>query len=576
MINSLERPLRAVRLAFLPVVIFSFGINLLMLTAPLFMMQVYDRVLSSHSVETLILLMAVAAFALVTMALLEFIRGVALARIAAWLQQQLGETLFMGSIIDSLRGAPSTAQTLRDLSSFCSFLTGPSVFSLLDLPWTPIFLAILFMLHPLLGTIALIGALLLFGLAIANEVAMRAPLQKANQSEVAAHKTAEGAVSNSEVILAMGMLSGLLNRWRERADLALALKAEANERNSMFLSTSKFIRMVLPVGILAGGAWLVLQDQLTPGGMIAASILMGRALAPVEQAIGSWRAGINARISFKRIKDQITRTPERGIGMTLPQPQGALTVEGVSFIYQGHSEATLRNVSFDLEPGESIGIIGPTASGKTTLARLLVGNLAPRTGHVRLDGAEVGQWDPEDRGQHVGYLPQGLELFDGSVRDNIARFTNATDEAVVQAAKKAGAHNLILRLPNGYDTQVGNGGTSLSGGQRQRIALARALFGEPRFIVLDEPNASLDSEGEQALIDAVAQLRTEGVTVVIFAHRPNVLVGATKILLLLKGVVQALGSPAEVLPGVIRSSTAHSHITGSGQSDVSIIQNETS
>jgi PrtD family type I secretion system ABC transporter len=576
MTNSLERPLRAVRLAFLPVVIFSFGINLLMLTAPLFMMQVYDRVLSSHSVETLILLMVVAAFALITMALLEFIRGVALARIAAWLQQQLGEPLFMGSIIDSLRGAPSTAQTLRDLSSFCSFLTGPSVFSLLDLPWTPIFLAILFILHPLLGTIALIGALLLFGLAIANEVAMRAPLQKANQSEVAAHKTAEGAVSNSEVILAMGMLSGLLNRWKEQADLALALKAEANERNSMFLSTSKFIRMVLPVGILAGGAWLVLQDQMTPGGMIAASILMGRALAPVEQAIGSWRAGINARISFNRIKDQIARTPERRIGMTLPQPQGALTVEGVSFIYQGHSEATLRNVSFALEPGESIGIIGPTASGKTTLARLLVGNLNPRTGHVRLDGAEVGQWDPEDRGQHVGYLPQGLELFEGSVRDNIARFTNATDEAVVQAAKKAGAHNLILRLPNGYDTQVGNGGTSLSGGQRQRITLARALFGEPRFIVLDEPNASLDSEGEQALIDAIAQLRKEGVTVVIIAHRPNVLVGATKILLLLKGVVQALGSPAEVLPGVIRSSTAHSHITGSGQSDVSIIQNETS
>ena len=548
---QLNEALGACRGGFLAVVAFSLGINVLMLTAPLFMLQVFDRVLSSRSTDTLVMLMLVAGFALMALAALDAIRATVLIRLSTWLDARISGSVLAGSVLATLRNAiDPSVQALRDLATFRTFLSGPGIFPVLDAPWTPIFLGVIFMLHPLLGWLSLAGASVLFALALTNELATRNLLAASSVASFKALNRAEAAVRNADVIEAMGMMPQLVRRWHRQNAESLDLQARASSRSTSITSASKFLRLVLQIGILGVGAWLVIESELTPGAMIAASILMGRALAPVEQAIGSWKQMVAARGAYQRMKRQLDETPVRGLGMPLPAPSGHVSVEGLSFVFPGASEPILRNVNFELHAGEALGLIGPTAVGKTTLARLMIGNLAPRTGHVRLDGMDVAEWDSDDMGRHVGYLPQDIELFSGTVRENIARMADGEPDAVIAAARIAGMHEMVLGMAQGYDTEIGEGGTALSGGQRQRIGLARAVYGDPRFVVLDEPNANLDGAGEAALSDAIDTLKERGATIVVIAHRPSVLRQVDKVVVLRDGTVDKFGPREQVIPGV--------------------------
>lgn len=549
--GPLEKALIECKRDFIAVAGFSLAINLLMLAVPIYMLQLFDRVLSSSSTETLILLTIIVIVALAVFALLEAIRGHVMTELGTWLDRQLGPPILSGSVTLNLRGpGEPSVQGLRDLGTFRTFLAGPAMFPILDAPWMPIFVAIIFVLHPLLGWVALGGALVLFGLAVANELASRKPLAKASGLSIRALNQAESVVRNADAIEAMGMMPNLIKRWREKNSEMLELQGLASVRSGRISALSKFCRMVLQVSMLGTGAWLALEGELSPGAMIAGSILMARALAPVEQAIGSWKQMVSARGAYRRMKGQLAAAPPPSETMPLPAPDGRVEAETVTYAHPGATEPTLRSVSFTLVPGESMGLIGPSASGKTTLARLIVGNLQPRVGHLRLDSMDVAEWHSEDRGRHVGYLPQDVELFPGSVRDNIARMGEAQPEAVIDAARIAGVHEMILRLPQGYDTEIGESGASLSGGERQRIALARALYGTPKLVVLDEPNASLDQAGEQALLDAIETLKEREVTLIVIAHRPSVLRHVDKILVLREGAVQTFGPRDEVIPQV--------------------------
>jgi PrtD family type I secretion system ABC transporter len=547
----LREALDACRGGFVAIAIFSMCINILMLTAPLYMLQLFDRVLASRSGDTLVLLTIIAAAAILTLALLDAVRGQAMVRIGTWLDRRVSGEVLSASIAATLdKGTDPSIQGLRDLQTFRTFLTGPAVFPIMDAPWTPMFLAVIFMLHPTLGFISLGGAVLLFSLALANEISTRKLLMMSGGASIKALHQAEAAVRNADVIEAMGMMPSLIQRWHKRNAESIKLQALASQRSGSITAASKFIRLVLQIGILGAGAWLAIQQELSPGSMIAASIIMGRALAPVEQAIGSWRSAIAARNAFKRVRQQLAEAAPRGQGMPLPPPTGALSVESVSYIHPGSKTPVLHNIEFALQPGEVMGLIGPSAAGKTTLARLLVGNLRPRAGHVRLDGAEISTWDPEDRGQYIGYLPQDVELFAGTVRENIARMSEGTPESVVAAARLADVHEIVLGLNGGYDAEIGQGGMVMSGGQRQRLALARAVYGDPKFIVLDEPNANLDHVGEQALVRTIDMLRENGVTLVVIAHRPSILRHVDKILVLRDGQVQMFGPRDEVMQKV--------------------------
>jgi PrtD family type I secretion system ABC transporter len=550
----LKQALAACRGGFVAVVVFSLFINVLMLTAPLYMLQIFDRVIASRSEDTLLYLTLIAGVALLTLAALEITRSRIMVGLSSWLDKQLSGTVLEGSIGLSVAaaGAPSI-QGLRDLSTFRTFLAGPGMFPILDAPWTPIFIAVIFLMHPVLGWLALGGAIILFCLALANEVTTRDLLRRSGGASITALRQAESAVRNAHVIEAMGMMPNLVKRWHSKNAEMLDFQARASTRAGAFTATSRFIRQGLQIGMLAAGAWLALGGEITAGMMIAAAILMSRALAPVEQAIGSWKSAIAAREAYQRVRDQLAATPVRGEEMPLPRPEGQLAVEGVTYFHPSAAEATLRGVSFRLEPGEVLGLIGPTAAGKTTLAALLVGIAKPRVGHVRLDGADMADWASEDLGRHIGYLPQDIELFAGTVRDNIARMGEADPESVISAAQLAGVHEMILQLPNAYETEIGEAGAALSGGQRQRIALARSVFGHPRFVVLDEPNASLDAAGEEALINAIVTLKKRGTTLVVITHRPSILRHVDKALVLRTGTVEAFGPPSEVLPTVTRA-----------------------
>jgi len=533
---------------FIVIAVFGLAINLLMLTAPLFMMQVFDRVITSRNTDTLLLLMLIAGFALMTMAMLEGVRTFVLVRISTWLDMQIGGAALTASIVSTLTsGKDASIQALRDLGTFRSFLTGPSVFPILDAPFAPIFLGIMFLLHPVLGWIALIGAFILLGLAIANEMATRKLLGQSSGQSMVAMKQAETASRNADVIEAMGMMPQLVQRWNRHHAEALELQANASDRGGIIAAASKFIRLMLQIGVTGAGAWLVIEGDMTAGSMIAGSIIMGRALAPVEQAIGSWKGFLSARSAYWRLKAQLDTSAVRQEVMALPKPKGAISVEGLSYTHINTTEPILRNISFRIDPGEVLGIIGPTAAGKTTLVRILVGNLKPRIGHARLDNMDVAEWSADDRGKHIGYLPQDIELFPGTIRENIARMGDGDPADVIAAAKKAGIHEMILRMEKGYETEIGEGGAALSGGQRQRIGLARALYGDPSFLVLDEPNANLDSIGETALMSAMESLRAEGMTIFVIAHRPNILKHVDKILVLKDGMVQEFGYRDDVM-----------------------------
>lgn len=545
--------------AFFAIAAFSAFINLLMLVSPLYMMQVYDRVLHSRSEATLLMLTIITVGLLGVLALLEVIRSRILVRVGGRLDQLLSERVLSAQFRASLyKIGANPGQASRDFDTVRQFLTGQAIFPFFDAPWSLLTLALMFMFHPVLGLIALCGGIALFSLALVNEAVTKKPLEAANRNAVMAASTIDSSMRNAEVLEAMGMFSNFRNRWTRRREEILRLQAVASDRAGVIMGLTKFTRLVLQTAILGGGAWLVIHEQITPGLIIAGSIMMGRALAPVEQAMGTWKQFVGARIAHRRLNELLSHVPQQQERTALPRPTGQLKVESVVVVPPGSKVPTLSRVSFDLAAGQVLGVIGPSGAGKSTLARLLVGAWLPYAGTVRVDGADLHNWNPEARGGFVGYLPQDVELFDGSVAENIARFGEMDSEAIVIAAKRAGVHDMILHLPQGYDTPIGTGGCALSGGQRQRIGLARAVFGSPCIVILDEPNSNLDEEGESALVHAITELKRTGTTVIIISHRPSILSVTDRMLVLAEGTVRMFGNRAEVLAKFTRPVVATS------------------
>lgn len=548
--TPLARSLKTARQAFVWVGIFSFFLNVLMLVTPIYMMQVFDRVLSSGRTETLLLLTMIAGIALVALGALEALRTHLLNRIGAWIDGQLSTQLLGSSLASRLHGVSLGAQPLRDLAQIRQFVGSNAINPLFDSPWVPIFVAVIWLLHWWLGALALAAAVMLFLLALANDLATRKALTQANELSVGAYRQAEAAVRNADVVQAMGMLPAIQRNYAAANAEANTLQMVAGDRGGAIMGLSKFVRLFVQVGILGLGAYLVLQGQLTAGSMIAGSILLGRCLAPVEQAIGAWRSFIGARDAHGRIEKLMQAAPQPAEQMSLPAPRGHLEVDRVTFVPPGSQTPVLKQVSLELQPGEALGVIGPSAAGKSTLCKLMVGIWAPTAGHIRLDSADVYTWNREDFGKHVGYLPQEVELFAGTIRDNIARMKDADPMAVIEAAQLADVHRMILHLPDGYDTEIGDRGAVLSGGQRQRIGLARALFGKPSLVILDEPNANLDQDGEQALLQSIQSLKQRDCTVVMVAHRPSALAHIDKLVVLRDGVVEMFGARDDILQRV--------------------------
>ncbi|WP_024586259.1 type I secretion system permease/ATPase [Aliihoeflea sp. 2WW] len=540
------------RRAILPLVLFTAGINVLMLTSAVYMLQIYDRVLSSHSLETLAALTAIALVALMTMAALEAVRSRILVKVGTWLGRRLAPLVLRSAVAEEAGGQRTrSTSALRDAEQLRAFLSGPAVTPLLDAPWAPIFLAVIFLIHPILGFFACAGAVLLFALAICAELLTRRAIDHAATGQRLMYGQAENVLRNAEAIEAMGMLNGFLRRWQREVDTASNAHERAGNRAGYIQSIARFLRFCLQVGILGLGAWLVLRQEILPGAMVAASIILGRAMAPVEQAIGAVKSVQTTRAAYRRLKTLGEVTPPAREHLPLPRPEGRLRVEHLVIRLPGANRAILDNVSFRLEPGESLGIVGSTASGKSSLARALVGAWRPTLGAVRLDNMDVAQWAAGDRGKYVGYLPQDVELVGNTVGEAIARLDDVADpavaSAVIAAARLANLHETIKALPKGYETEIGDGGVYLSGGQRQRIGFARALYGAPALIVLDEPNANLDREGEEALVETIAALKAQACTMVIVAHRPRILETVDHLLVLEQGRMELFGPRPEVL-----------------------------
>ena len=546
--NVLEEALGALKRFFVTAGVFSFFINALMLVPAIYMLQVYDRVLVSRNETTLYMLTLIVIGFYVVMGGLEWLRSRLMVQAGLRLDAELNDKVLSSAFRQNLRQSGASAdQPLGDLATVRQFLTGNGLFAFFDAPWAPLFIGVIFLMHPLLGLVSLIGALVLLGLALLTEYRTQKPLAAANQAAIAANQYATNSFRNAEVIEAMGMFPALRTRWYALHSRMLALQAVASERAGSISAATRFTRISLQSLILGFGALLVIAGEITPGVMIAASILMGRALAPVEQAIGAWKQFVASRSAHGRLKTLLADHTPREPRLSLPQPRGEYRVESVVAAAPGGSVPILKGVSLAIPQGTVVGVIGPSGSGKSTLARLLVGVWGAASGKVRLDGADVHAWDKAELGPWIGYLPQDVELFDGTVAENIARFGELDSEAIVQAATLAGVHDMILHLPQGYDTPIGNAGCALSGGQRQRIALARALYGNPSVVVLDEPNSNLDDVGETALVAAVKQLKAAGRTVVLITHRTSVLSVIDSLLVLRDGQVHAYGPPAEVL-----------------------------
>ena len=534
-----------------PLCLFSFAANLLLLVSSIYMLQVFDRVLSSGSLDTLLWLTVAAVFAIAIYGVLELARRRLLSRTGAWFDTQLAGPVIRRSVDARLSGVRSEAG-LADVQEMKIFLGGDAILAFLDAPWTPIFILVIWLLHPALGWLAIAGAILLFVVAIVNDRLTRRLLQKSRVALQHNQSAAQQYLDNAETVRALGMLGPLLDVWQK----ARRGIRDDTERSSAvthgLTSLTKSVRLTLQVLILGTGAWFVLQGELTGGGMIAASIILSRALSPVERALSAWRSYVSARTARKNLADLFQAVGSGNASLTLPNPTGELTIENLRYQPQHANAPIIKQANLHLEPGETCGIIGPSGSGKSTLCRLIVGAWKPTFGHVRLDGADVASWDPDELGQHIGYLPQTVELFPGTIAQNIARMRESDDEAVIEAARLADVHEMILRLPEGYNTDVGLHGHRLSGGQKQRIALARALFGEPALIVLDEPNSNLDNPGEQALLRSLVKLKQNGRTILVVAHQPSTLRTADKVLVLKEGMVEAFGERDEVLRSVMR------------------------
>jgi ATP-binding cassette subfamily C exporter for protease/lipase len=546
--NEIAQALASFRGTFRTVAVFSAIINLLMLVPSIYMLQVYDRVLPSQNETTLLMLTLLMLGAFLLMSALEFIRSFVLIRVGARLDMQLNKRVYTAAFEQNLRrGGGNAGQALQDLTNIRQFLTGNALFAFFDAPWFPIYLIVIFMFEPTLGIFALCGTAVLVVLAFVNEKVSKKPLGEANTMAIASSNLATNNLRNAEVIESMGMLPNLMQRWFKLHGKFLQLQAEASEKSGIVNAATKFFQTALQSLVLGLGALLAIEGKITPGMMIAASILMGKALGPVQMVIGVWKQWSSTRSAYQRLSELLDTNPPRQPGMALPKPQGVVSVEGVSAAPPGSPVALLKGLTFAIQPGDALGVIGPSGSGKSTLARLLVGVWPAALGKVRLDGADIFQWNKDELGPYIGYLPQDIELFGGTISENIARFGEVDADQVIDAARRAGVHDMILHFPKGYDTPLGDGGAGLSGGQKQRIGLARALYGDPSLIVLDEPNSNLDDVGEQALVAAIRDLRERGKTIVLITHRTSIIGVTSKLLLLRDGVAQMFGPSDQVL-----------------------------
>ncbi|ENJ1587899.1 type I secretion system permease/ATPase [Vibrio parahaemolyticus] len=546
---------------------FSLFINLLVLAIPLYMLQVYNRVISSYSTDTLLLLTIIVLAALFTMSIIDIARAQMSKSFGFWMDAKLSVFMLKRSIqYQSHTGKSYTSQVLRDIQTIKSFLSSQAPYPLLDAPWTPLFILFVYLLHPLLGHIALLGSVVLFSLGLINELMTRKTMQESEVRAISHISSAELATQNANSILAMGMMNAFLEQWQSRVQSVSVLEERVAGKSIYMANFSKCVRGSLQIFLLGGGAWLVIQHEITAGAMIASSILMSRALSPMEQAIGTWRSAMSARTAYKRLKeiDAIVRQDESD--MPLPKPKGHYELTGLTYRHPGATEPVLSSITLSIPPGVSVGVIGPSGTGKSTFARLLLGNIRPLAGKVTLDGMEVSTWASEDRGVHVGYLAQEVELFPGTIRENIARFKEEDPAKVIKAAQLAGCHELILKKNKGYDFVIGENGRGLSGGERQRIALARAVYGDPSIVVFDEANANLDGEGEVAYQHLIAHLKSQGSTIVVIAHNPSTLRQMDRLLYLADGRAKLYGARDEVLK----------RLMGEDRTDIPRVKNEQS
>ncbi len=553
--SELSQALASCRGAFVATALMSGMSNILMLTGAIFMLEIYDRVLPSRSVPTLVALVCLAGGLFFAQALLDIIRGRVLVRIGARLDEQLSDRVYDTVVRLPLKVGNRTdgLQPLRDLDSVRSFLSGTGPTALFDLPWLPIYLAICFAFHPYIGLAALVGAIILGILTLMTEVMMREPTRAATGFAMTRMSLAESSRRNAEALKAMGMTAPIAAMWQDANRKYMASQQGASDVAGGFGAISRVLRMALQSGVLAVGAYLVINQQATAGIIIAGSILSARALAPVDLVIGNWKGFVSARQGWERLTRLLAMLPAEAPPMALQPPVKSLAVENVAVVPPGSERAVIHDVSFLLEGGHGLGIIGPSGSGKSSLARALIGVWQPARGRVRLDGASLDQWATDALGAYIGYLPQDVELMAGTVAQNIARFASPPDaDAVVAAARAAGVHDLIVNLPEGYETAVGENGSGLSAGQAQRIALARALYGNPFLVVLDEPNSNLDAEGDEALSRAIMSVRARNGVVIVVAHRPSAIASVDQLLMMNQGRVQAFGPKDEVLAKVMR------------------------
>jgi PrtD family type I secretion system ABC transporter len=548
--SELATALGACRRAFIAIAFFSGMSNILMLSGALFMLEVYDRVLPSRSVPTLVALLFLVAGLYAAQGVIDMIRSRILVRIGHSLDEAMSlrvyETIVRLPLKIGAKGDGS--QPIRDLDAVRGFLSGSGPVAFFDLPWMPVYIAICFLFHPYIGLTALTGAIILIALTVLTEVQTRRPTRSASQFAVARNTLLEASRRNAEAITAMGMVGRISKRWNDLNRNYVAAGGRASDVGGGLGAMSKVLRLLLQSTILAVGAWLVINQQSTPGIIIAGSILGARALAPVDLAIANWRGFVGARQSWQRLSKLLGHLPPQNEPMPLKPPSRTLVVQNAAVVPPGQQKIVCQDVNFTLAAGKALGVIGPTASGKSSLARMLVGVWAPLRGTVRLDGATLDQWSPESLGRHIGYVPQDVELFNGTVAQNISRFEDPPDpDAVIAAAQAAGVHDLIINLPDGYETVVGEQGSALSAGQAQRVALARALYRDPFLVVLDEPNSNLDAEGDEALTRAILGLRARGAITVVVAHRPSAIAGVDYILIMAKGRQQQFGPKEEIL-----------------------------
>lgn len=555
--NELRDILFSFKRVFFFIGVFSFIINLLMLVPALYMLQIYDRVLVSRSMQTLIALTIVMLGMYILLGLMEWIRSRIVVRAGNKMDERVSSKTFSAAFSNALKvGSGNAEQSFSDLTQVRQFLTGRGLFAFFDVPWTPIYIVVIWMLHPSIGILAIISSIVLIILTVITEVVSKNPLREANQSHRQASTFASINFRNSEAIEAMGMMNNVKRSWLPMQLNMLHQQTKASDRAATISAFTKFIRLAAQSLTYAVGSYFVIQQEMSPGQMIAGAILTGRALAPIDMLMGSWKQFTTAKNAYKRLSELFTTYEEESAGTKLPPPEGKIDVKGVIAVPPNSNVQVLRGISFKAEPGDMTAILGPSAAGKSSLARILVGVWRPWVGEVRLDGAELRQWTREELGKYIGYLPQTVELLDGTISQNIARFGEIDSDKIIEAAKLANVHEMILGFKDGYDTYIGEGGVILSGGQRQRIGLARAVYGDPVLIVLDEPNSNLDESGEKALVDALEKLKQKDATIFVITHRKSILSVVDNVMVLSAGQLQLYDKKEVVFNKLAQASNA--------------------